>query len=84
MKKVVLIVAAVALVIGVSQSGSQARPPYKKEFDEKYVKKDSSDPAEKALAAAVETAKCNVCHGKNAEGKDEKKVRNAYGRRWAR
>jgi len=38
------------------------------------VKPDSSDPAEKALAAAVETAKCNLCH----KGK-EKKDRNAYG-----
>src|SRR5262249_21964585 len=69
---------AAAVVLGLSLNGSFARPPYKKEFDEKYVKKDSTDPAEKALATAVEGAKCNVCHGKNAEGKDDKKVRNSY------
>jgi hypothetical protein len=48
--------------------------PFKKEFDDKYVKKDPTTPEEKALAAAVAEAKCNVCHvGKN------KKDRNAYG-----
>jgi cytochrome c2 len=48
--------------------------PFKKEFEEKYVKKDPASPAEKALAAAVAEAKCNVCHvGKS------KKDRNAYG-----
>jgi hypothetical protein len=48
--------------------------PFKKEFDDKYVKKDPATPEEKALAAAVAEAKCNVCHvGKN------KKDRNAYG-----
>jgi hypothetical protein len=48
--------------------------PFKKEFDDKYVKKDPATPEEKALAAAVSEAKCNVCHvGKN------KKDRNAYG-----
>ena len=52
------------------------RPPaqFNDEFKAVYVKPDSSDPAEKALAAAVETAKCNLCH----KGK-EKKDRNAYG-----
>jgi hypothetical protein len=48
--------------------------PFKKEFDEKYVKKNPTTPEEKALAAAVAEAKCNVCHvGKS------KKERNAYG-----
>lgn len=50
-----------------------ARPPYKKEFDAKYVKADGTD-VEKALAAKAEKAKCNVCH----KGKT-KKERNAYG-----
>jgi CRISPR/Cas system CSM-associated protein Csm2 small subunit len=43
------------------------------EFKELYVNAEGGD-AEKALAEAVETAKCNVCHfGKS------KKNRNAYG-----
>jgi cytochrome c2 len=48
--------------------------PFKKQFEEKYVKKDPSTPEEKALAAAVTKAKCNICH----VGK-KKKDRNAYG-----
>lgn len=48
--------------------------PFKKEFEEKYVKKDPATPEEKALAAAVAKVKCNVCH----VGK-KKKDRNAYG-----
>ena len=69
---------AVGLVVAVL-AVSAGRPAYaiKQFFDEfkaKYVKPDSSDPADKALAAAVETEKCNVCHvGKS------KKDRNAYG-----
>jgi hypothetical protein len=65
-----LVVAVVAL--------STARPAFaikqfSDQFVEVYVKADGTD-AEKALAAAVETAKCNVCHfGKS------KKDRNAYG-----
>jgi hypothetical protein len=57
---------------------SAARPAYAikqffDEFKEMYVKADGSA-EEKALAEAVETAKCNVCHvGKS------KKDRNAYG-----
>jgi len=48
---------------------------FKKEFINKYVKKDSDVPAEKALAEAVAKANCNVCHvGKN------KKSRNEYGK----
>ena len=60
-------------------SCSAVRPAFaiKQFFDEfkaMYVKPDSSDANEKALAAEVETAKCNVCHvGKS------KKERNAYG-----
>ena len=44
------------------------------EFKAMYVKPDSADAAEKALAAAVEAAKCNVCHAGTS-----KKERNAYG-----
>ena len=79
MKKLCLTLLAAAMVLGLSLNATQARPPYKKEFDEKYVKKDSTVPAEKSFAEAAEKAKCLVCHGKNAEGKEDKKVRNAYG-----
>ena len=53
---------------------AQARPTYKKEFDGLYVKKEPGTPEEKALAAAVATAKCNVCHVG-----EKKKERNVYG-----
>ena len=71
--------AAVAVMAVVVLTVSSARPAlaikqFQDEFKAVYVKADSSDPAEKALAAAVEGAKCNVCH----KGK-EKKDRNAYG-----
>lgn len=71
-----LVVASVAVGL---VSGGLARPAFAikqfhDEFKAVYVKPDSSDPAEKALAMAVDAAKCNVCH----KGK-EKKDRNAYG-----
>ena len=48
---------------------------FKKEFVAKYVKKDPATDEEKAFAAAVTKANCNVCHvGKT------KKVRNEYGK----
>lgn len=53
---------------------AHAIAPFKKEFEEKYVKSDPSTPEEQSLAVAVKEAKCNVCH----VGKD-KKDRNAYG-----
>lgn len=67
----------VCLVVASSTLGS-ARPAYaiKQFFDEfkaMYVKADGTD-AEKALATAVEGAKCNVCHKGTS-----KKERNAYG-----
>ncbi len=47
---------------------------FKKEFEAKYVKKEPGTDAEKNLLAAVNKAKCNVCHvGKS------KKERNDYG-----
>ena len=53
---------------------AQAIKPFKDGFTAKYVKPDSTDPAEQLFAEAVATAKCNVCHvGKS------KKNRNPYG-----
>ncbi|HEY1599843.1 MAG TPA: c-type cytochrome [Pirellulales bacterium] len=79
MKKAIASSIAVVVVLGVSLSAVLARPQYKQEFDAKYVKKDSANPAEKTLAEAVATAKCQVCHGKNDKGIEDKKVRNHYG-----
>jgi hypothetical protein len=73
MKKAVLFLLCGAFVLGLSLPSVKAVPPFKKEFDSKYVKPDGT-PAEKALAAAAEGAKCNICH----VGK-EKKDKNAYG-----
>jgi hypothetical protein len=64
----------VALMVGASSRPAFAIKEFFDEFKAVYVKPDSSDANEKALAAEVETAKCNVCHaGSN------KKERNAYG-----
>ena len=80
MKKVVLSLYCGALVLGLLLNHAGAIPAFKKEFDAKYVKKDSTDPVEKSFAEAAEGAKCLVCHGKNAEGKEDKKTRNTYGK----
>ena len=66
--------AALALVCGGSAREAFTIKAFFEEFKAVYVKPESADPAEKALAAEVETAKCNVCHvGKS------KKDRNVYG-----
>lgn len=70
----VLVMAAVVACVACAARPALAIKQFQDEFKAVYVKADSSDPAEKALAAAVEGAKCNVCH----KGK-EKKDRNAYG-----
>jgi mono/diheme cytochrome c family protein len=66
--------ATVALACGSSAREAFAIKQFFDEFKAMYVKPDSADPAEKALAAEVETAKCNVCHAGTS-----KKERNAYG-----
>jgi len=80
MKKVVVSLYCGALVLGLSLNHAGAIDAFKKEFEKTYVKKDSSEPADRAFAEVVKDAKCLVCHGKNAAGKDDKKVRNAYGK----
>lgn len=75
-----LFVAAVVAIVGVATLATvrvetaRAMPPFKKAFDAKYVKPDSANDKEKALAADVKKVNCNVCH----KGKS-KKMRNAYG-----
>lgn len=64
----VMVGVGVAFVAGASSRPAFAIKQFFDEFKTVYVKPDSP------LAAAVETAKCNVCHaGSN------KKERNAYG-----
>ena len=65
---------AVAFVVGAAARPAYAIKQFFEEFKAVYVKPDSSDPNEKALAAEVETAKCNVCHAGSS-----KKERNSYG-----
>lgn len=66
--------AIVILAVGASPRPAFAIKEFFDEFKAVYVKPDSADTNEKALAAEVETAKCNVCHAGSS-----KKERNAYG-----
>ena len=63
-----LLVLALAIAAGLAPAPAFAIKQFADEFKELYVKEGTP------LAAAVETAKCNVCHA----GKS-KKERNAYG-----
>jgi len=63
------------LLFGVGRPAAHAIPPFKKQFEAMYVHKDSTDPTEKAFAAAAKKAKCNICH----VPKKKKTMRNAYG-----
>jgi len=63
-----------ALLVGPAAQPAKAVKQFRDAFIAKYVKPDSSDAKDKAFAAAVETAKCNLCHA----GKS-KKDRNPYG-----
>lgn len=78
MKKVVLLLVC-GMVVSLSANAALAIPAFKKEFDARYVDSEPQTPEKEALGAAVKKAKCNVCHGKDENGKDSKKVRNAYG-----
>ena len=76
MKRIVLTLVIASLILGLSLNTAYAIKPFKDEFDAKYVK----DATNTEFVDAVKKANCNLCHGKNAEGKDDKKVRNAYGK----
>jgi hypothetical protein len=67
----------VTCVLCFSQTTPQASADkaFKDEFVAIYVKADSDKPQDKEFAAAVEKAKCNLCH----VGK-VKKNRNGYGK----
>jgi len=62
-------------MLWVSTPSAKAIKAFKDQFEAKYVKPDSTEPGDVALAKAVAEAKCYVCHEKGS-----KKNRNAYGR----
>ncbi len=64
---------ACAVLYGAQTGSALAIKPFETEFKAVYYKPDGS-PAEKALAGAIDGAKCNVCHMGTS-----KKMRNAYG-----
>lgn len=74
MKKLILTVVGCAVLVGFSAAPAFALPVFKKEFDAYYHVDNPETDAQKALAASVAEAKCNVCH----KGKS-KKDRNPYG-----
>ena len=74
MKKALFVLLFAAVAFGVKPNSAFAVKQFFDEFKAKYVKEDG-DAGDKAFAAEVEKAKCNVCHfGK------EKKNRNDYGK----
>jgi len=79
MTKALWILTAVAVLGGLIANSAQAIPPFKKEFDAKYVDKASTDATVKAFSEAAAKANCLICHGKDATGKQDTKIRNAYG-----
>ena len=70
--------AAIAL-IALNASPALALKEFKDAFKAKYIKPDSTDPKDKALAAAFEKASCTVCH----VPEKSKKNRNDYGKQLA-
>lgn len=69
MKKVCLTLVAIAVAASASLQPALALPPFKKQFQEKYV-----DDADDAMKDAFKKASCNTCHVKG----EEKDVQNAY------
>ncbi|MES1212978.1 MAG: hypothetical protein ABUL64_00185 [Singulisphaera sp.] len=80
MTKFALTLVAAAIVVGSTFNTAHAIAPFKKEFDELYVKTSKNED----FVAAAKKANCLICHGKNAEGKEDKKIRNAYGKALAK
>jgi CxxC motif-containing protein (DUF1111 family) len=69
---------AAALFV-LSASPALAVKEFKDAFKSKYVKPDSTDPNDKALAAAFDKAGCATCHVG-----DNRKNRNDYGKQLAK
>ncbi len=71
---------AVLGLIGFTASPAMAVKEFKDAFKAKYVKPDSTDANDVALAGAFDQASCTVCH---APG-DDRKIRNDYGKQLAK
>src|SRR5262249_49859578 len=71
---------AVTALIAMTASPVLAVKEFKDAFQAKYVKPDSKEANDVALAAAVDQAKCGICH---ADAKN-KKIRNDYGKQLAK
>ena len=67
---------AVLGLVGFTASPAVAVKEFKDAFKAKYIKPDSSEAKDAALASAFDQASCTVCH---APG-DNKKIRNDYGK----
>ena len=78
MKKLLISLTCLFIAVGVLWLCVQpagAITNFKKGFESKYVKADSQEPNDVALAEAYSAAKCYVCHIKG----EKKTERNAYG-----
>jgi hypothetical protein len=79
MSKKSVAVSVAVLALAVAWLNLSARPAgavkaFKDQFGAKYVKPDSKDPNDAALAQAFQQTGCNVCHAG-----ESKKHRNPYG-----
>jgi hypothetical protein len=70
---------AIPLLVVLLASSASAVPEFKDAFQAKYIKPDSSEANDVALARAFKRANCNVCHAGN-----NKRIRNDYGKELAK
>ena len=73
-----LVIACATALVAWAASSAVAIAPFYREFKAQYLKSDGTD-VEKAFAAKVNSVKCAVCHGKDADGTTNHRTRNVYG-----
>jgi hypothetical protein len=73
---VVIVVAAISF-IGFTAKPAVALKEFKDAFEAKYVKPDSTEANDVALAEAFKKVSCGTCH---VDPQKSKKVRNEYGK----
>ncbi len=71
---------AVPCLIGFTAAPAAAVKEFKDAFRAKYVKPESTEANDIALAQAFRQASCTVCHA----GGENKKIRNDYGKQLAK
>ncbi len=71
---------AVLSLTGFSASSALAVKEFKDAFQAKYIKPNSNEEKDVALAQAFEQANCSVCHA----GGENKRIRNDYGKQLAK